>query len=77
MSTIYRKSGDRLFYKFVEEIGITIRVKNKQYYSQIDISYNKLIAEDALDESLTKPCTEFEFIEAHKVAIERITSQNL
>jgi len=51
-----------------------MRVKNKQFFSQIDISYNRIISEEATDESCTKPCTESEFNAAHKEAMDRITS---
>ena len=45
MSTVYRKSGSREFYKVEQRIGIVTRVLNKKYFSRVDISYNKLVME--------------------------------
>lgn len=73
MSTIYRKSGDRLFYKFVEGTGIVTRVCIKNSFSRIDISDNRLIIEDANDFG-TQAITKDEFNAAYKEAMERITS---
>lgn len=71
MSTIYRKSGDREFYKVDESTGIVTRVWNKQSFSRVDICDNRLVLEDTMDEG-TQAITESEFNTAYKEAMERI-----
>lgn len=73
MSTIYRKSGSREFYKIDEETKIVTRVLNKQMFSRVDASVNRLIYEDAFDDC-TQQATEEEFNTAYKEAMERIQS---
>jgi hypothetical protein len=73
MSTIYRKSGGREFYKVDESTGIVTRVWNKQSFSRIDISDNRLVLEDTMDEGTTEITAE-EFNTAYKEALERITT---
>lgn len=68
----YTKAGDRTFYKLDESTGHVIRVRNKESYSQVDISYNRLILEDAKDEDATKEIPKDEFVDAYNLAMERI-----
>lgn len=72
MSTVYRKSGSREFYKINEVDEVVTRVWNKQYFSRIDISVNRLIISDCRDEESTQPSTEEEFNTAYKEALARI-----
>ena len=74
MSTIYRKSGIREFYKVDEVTGIVTRVLNRKFSSRVDISDNRLIFEDATHEKDTQPSTEAEFNAALKEAQDRINS---
>lgn len=68
MSTIYRKSGDRLFYNG----NIVTRVTKKAWFTGIDVSKNPLIVSEALDDC--SEATESEFNTAYKEAMDRITS---
>lgn len=77
MSTVYRKSGSREFYKINEVDEVVTRVWNKQYFSRIDISVNRLIISDCRDEQSTQSSTESEFNAAYKEAMERITTGKL
>ncbi len=77
MSTVYRKSGSREFYKINEVDEVVTRVWNKQYFSRIDISVNRLIISDCRDEESTQASTEEEFNTAYKEAMERISSGKL
>ena len=74
MSTVYRKSGSRVFYKINEEghNQTVTRVRNKLSFSQLDVSHNSLITADAFEEGTTS-ITE----EAYKEAMERISSGKL
>lgn len=72
----YRKSGSRTFYKLDESTGHVIRVTNKEMFSQVDVSYNRLIMEDAKDEA-TREITKDEFVIAYHLAMERIQTFNV
>lgn len=73
--THYRHSGMRRYYKIDDKI--VIRVMNKEKFSQVDVSDNPLIREDALDDSETKPITSEEFDRQLALAMDRITTLKL
>ena len=70
MSTVYRKSGDRFFYKV--EGGWVTRVTDRYMEVGLVVTRNTIILSEAMDDS--DPSTEEEFNTAYKEAMERITS---
>jgi len=71
---VYRRSGMRTFYKVIDN-KVVIRVTNKESFSQVDVSENRFIVEDAIDE--TREITAEEFDEAFNLAMERIKNQTI
>jgi hypothetical protein len=56
---------------------IVIRVTNKEKFSQVDVSDNPIIREDALDDSETKSITSEEFDRELAIAMNRINTLTL
>lgn len=73
MSTVYRKSGNRIFYKV--EGGFVTKVIDKYMDAGIMVTRNTLILSEALDEDQIS--TKEEFNTAYKEAMERISSGKL
>lgn len=67
----YRKKKDREFFR-VDGETVT-RVVNKFYESTIEVSINQVVKWNATDPYDTKDCTELEFKNAYRTAIDRIS----
>lgn len=73
MSTVYRKSGARLFFKVEGSIVTTVISKEKRAW--IDKYDSAMNAADIIaDNGFYQSCTEEEFNTAYKEAMERISS---
>jgi len=71
---IYRRSGMRTFYKVIDN-KVVIRVTNKESFSQVDVSENRFVIEDATDE--TSEITGAEFGQAFNLAMDRIKNERV
>lgn len=77
MSTEYRRSGMREFYRIEHDSKTVTRVMNKESFARIDVSVNHLIYEDSKDEATTRQCTEVEFMDQYDSAMQRIQSKKV
>lgn len=73
----YRKAGKSPRDVYKVDGDLVIRVLNKEKFSRIDVSDNRLIRSDALDEDSTKECTESEFNEQYQIALDRINKMRI
>lgn len=80
MSTSYRKSGTRRYYKIYND-GKVCFVLNQENWSEIRFGINGFMIADVLDPYdpgiKSHEITESEFNQAYKYALDRITMQRL